>query len=66
MIGMHPFYYFKEKWNCFDFAIVSVSIIEMVFKNVQGLSGLRSFRLVSLKVLKLYDFYNNKYWLLLF
>lgn len=53
---MHPFYYFQEAWNIFDFIIVFVSLLEMGLQGVSGLSVLRSFRLVSFKIhiIKLY------------
>lgn len=47
---MHPFYYFQEAWNIFDFIIVFVSLLEMGLQGVSGLSVLRSFRLVSFKI----------------
>lgn len=46
LIGMHPFYYFQEAWNIFDFIIVFVSLLEMGLQGVSGLSVLRSFRLM--------------------
>jgi len=46
-MAMSPKYYFQEGWNIFDFIIVSLSLIELGLENVQGLSVLRSFRLVS-------------------
>ncbi len=47
LMAMSPKYYFQEGWNIFDFIIVVLSLIEIPLENVQGLSVLRSFRLVS-------------------
>lgn len=44
---MSPKYYFQEGWNIFDFLIVALSLLELGLEGVQGLSVLRSFRLVS-------------------
>ncbi len=46
LMAMSPKYYFQEGWNIFDFIIVVLSLIEIPLENVQGLSVLRSFRLV--------------------
>ncbi|XP_076373626.1 sodium channel protein para-like isoform X3 [Tachypleus tridentatus] len=51
LIAMSPKNYFKEGWNIFDFIIVALSLIELTLSGVQGLSVLRSFRL--LRVFKL-------------
>ncbi|XP_045154871.1 sodium channel protein type 3 subunit alpha isoform X1 [Echinops telfairi] len=51
VIAMHPYYYFQEGWNIFDGIIVSLSLMELGLSNVDGLSVLRSFRL--LRVFKL-------------
>lgn len=45
---MSPKYYFQEGWNIFDFIIVALSLLELGLEGVQGLSVLRSFRLVSI------------------
>ena len=50
MIGLHPYYYFQEAWNCFDAIIVAFSLLEFALKDVSGFSVLRTFRLVSLFV----------------
>lgn len=50
LVAMSPKYYFQEGWNIFDFIIVALSLLEMGLEGVQGLSVLRSFRLVSCKV----------------
>jgi hypothetical protein len=47
IIAMDPYYYFQEGWNIFDGIIVSLSLMELGLANVEGLSVLRSFRLVS-------------------
>ncbi|KAK1166097.1 sodium channel protein type 2 subunit alpha-like isoform X1 [Acipenser oxyrinchus oxyrinchus] len=49
--AMDPYYYFQEGWNIFDGIIVSLSLMELGLANVEGLSVLRSFRL--LRVFKL-------------
>lgn len=50
LIAMDPFYYFQVGWNIFDSIIVTLSLVELGLANVQGLSVLRSFRLVSLNL----------------
>lgn len=47
LCAMSPKYYFQEGWNIFDFIIVALSLLELGLEGVQGLSVLRSFRLVS-------------------
>lgn len=47
LIAMSPKYYFQEGWNIFDFIIVALSLLELGLEGVQGLSVLRSFRLVG-------------------
>ncbi|XP_069577182.1 sodium channel, voltage-gated, type I like, alpha b [Brachyistius frenatus] len=51
IIALDPYYYFQEGWNVFDGIIVSLSLVELGLANVEGLSVLRSFRL--LRVFKL-------------
>ncbi|NP_001361657.1 sodium channel, voltage gated, type VIII alpha subunit isoform 1 [Xenopus tropicalis] len=51
LIAMDPYYYFQEGWNIFDGFIVSLSLMELGLQDVEGLSVLRSFRL--LRVFKL-------------
>uniref|UniRef100_A0A8C2UCB8 Sodium channel protein n=1 Tax=Coturnix japonica TaxID=93934 RepID=A0A8C2UCB8_COTJA len=51
IIAMDPYYYFQEGWNIFDGFIVTLSLMELSLANVEGLSVLRSFRL--LRVFKL-------------
>ncbi|XP_017335969.1 sodium channel, voltage gated, type VIII, alpha subunit b isoform X2 [Ictalurus punctatus] len=51
LVAMDPYYYFQESWNIFDGFIVSLSLVELMLADVQGLSLLRSFRL--LRVFKL-------------
>ncbi|XP_076822135.1 sodium channel protein type 4 subunit alpha B-like [Clavelina lepadiformis] len=46
MIGLQPYYYFQEAWNCFDSIIVSVSLLELVMSDLPGVSVLRTFRLM--------------------
>lgn len=47
LVAMSPKYYFQEGWNIFDFIIVALSLLELGLEGVQGLSVLRSFRLVN-------------------
>ncbi|KAM3866083.1 sodium channel protein type 2 subunit alpha-like [Diretmus argenteus] len=51
LISMDPYYYFQQGWNIFDGIIVCLSLMELGLSNVEGLSVLRSFRL--LRVFKL-------------
>ena len=44
-------FYIQDGWNCFDFLIVVLSLVELLAEGVKGLSMLRSFRL--LRVFKL-------------
>lgn len=50
LMAMSPKDYFQEGWNIFDFIIVALSLLEVGLDGVQGLSVLRSFRLVSLEL----------------
>lgn len=47
LIAMDPYYYFQQGWNIFDGVIVCLSLMELGLSNVEGLSVLRSFRLVT-------------------
>ncbi|XP_058488891.1 sodium channel protein type 4 subunit alpha B-like [Solea solea] len=51
LIALDPYYYFQQGWNIFDGIIVCLSLMELGLSNVDGLSVLRSFRL--LRVFKL-------------
>lgn len=60
LVAMDPYYYFQEGWNCFDGFIVTLSLVELGLADVEGLSVLRSFRLVSqysIETLKTYGFF---------
>uniref|UniRef100_A0A671QG59 Sodium channel protein n=1 Tax=Sinocyclocheilus anshuiensis TaxID=1608454 RepID=A0A671QG59_9TELE len=46
LIALDPYYYFQVGWNIFDSIIVTMSLVELGLANVQGLSVLRSFRLM--------------------
>lgn len=46
LIALDPYEYFQQGWNVFDSFIVTLSLVELGLANVQGLSVLRSFRLV--------------------
>lgn len=48
LVAMDPYYYFQEGWNIFDGIIVTLSLIELGLSDVEGLSVLRSFRLVNM------------------
>lgn len=47
LIALGPIQYFRDKWNVFDFVVTAVGVIELGLEGVQGLSVLRSLRLVS-------------------
>lgn len=47
LIAMDPYYYFQQGWNIFDGVIVCLSLMELGLADVEGLSVLRSFRLVT-------------------
>ena len=47
ILALSPKFYFQEGWNIFDSIIVFLSLVELGLEGVQGLSVLRSFRLVS-------------------
>lgn len=47
LVAMDPYYYFQQGWNIFDGVIVCLSLMELGLSNVEGLSVLRSFRLVK-------------------
>lgn len=49
IIALDPFYYFQTGWNIFDSIIVCLSLMELGLSDVEGLSVLRSFRLVTLQ-----------------
>ncbi|KAM5151941.1 sodium channel protein type 2 subunit alpha-like isoform 6-T6 [Mantella aurantiaca] len=51
LVALDPYYYFQVGWNIFDSIIVSLSLMELGLSDVEGLSVLRSFRL--LRVFKL-------------
>ncbi|KAM8788190.1 sodium channel protein type 9 subunit alpha isoform 1-T1 [Rhynchonycteris naso] len=51
LIAMDPYEYFQVGWNIFDSLIVTLSLVELFLSKVDGLSVLRSFRL--LRVFKL-------------
>lgn len=56
LMAMSPKYYFQVGWNIFDFIIVVLSLVEFSLEGVQGLSVLRSFRLVSREYYTLFVF----------
>ena len=43
------FHYLKDRWNCFDLFVVSLSLIELGLSGNKAFSILRSFRLVRYK-----------------
>ncbi|XP_068604538.1 sodium channel protein type 5 subunit alpha-like [Brachionichthys hirsutus] len=51
LIALDPYCYFQQGWNIFDGVIVCLSLMELGLSDVEGLSVLRSFRL--LRVFKL-------------
>ncbi|XP_067268726.1 sodium channel protein type 4 subunit alpha B [Pseudorasbora parva] len=46
LIALDPYYYFQVGWNIFDSIIVTISLVELGLADVEGLSVLRSFRLM--------------------
>uniref|UniRef100_A0A8C0G2H6 Sodium channel protein n=1 Tax=Chelonoidis abingdonii TaxID=106734 RepID=A0A8C0G2H6_CHEAB len=48
LIAMDPYYYFQVGWNIFDAFIVALSLLELFLSKVDGLSVLRSFRLLRI------------------
>lgn len=60
IIAMDPYYYFQEGWNIFDGFIVTLSLVELGLANVEGLSVLRSFRLVKNKQQQKQNLSNNQ------
>lgn len=61
IIALDPYYYFQVGWNIFDSIIVTLSLVELGLANVEGLSVLRSFRLVGvgLQLLLLCQYSSN-------
>ncbi|XP_075900195.1 sodium channel protein type 4 subunit alpha B-like isoform X1 [Nelusetta ayraudi] len=60
LMAMDPYYYFQVGWNIFDSLIVTMSLVELGLANVQGLSVLRSFRLMRVfKLAKSWPTLNN-------
>lgn len=48
VLALGLYKYLQDKWSCFDFVIVILSLVELGLSTVKGLSILRSFRLVRL------------------
>ncbi|XP_064171574.1 sodium channel protein type 4 subunit alpha B-like isoform X1 [Anguilla rostrata] len=48
IIAMDPYYYFQVGWNIFDSIIATLSLLELGLADVEGLSVLRSFRLLRI------------------
>ncbi|CAB1341534.1 unnamed protein product, partial [Coregonus sp. 'balchen'] len=46
LIAMDPYYYFQVGRNIFDSIIVTISLVELWLADIEGLSVLRSFRLM--------------------
>ncbi|XP_056143517.1 sodium channel protein type 4 subunit alpha B-like [Lampris incognitus] len=46
LLAMDPYHYFQVGWNIFDSIIVTMSLVELGLADVEGLSVLRSFRLM--------------------
>ena len=59
LVAMSPKFYFQEGWNIFDFIIVALSLLELGLEGVQGLSVLRSFRLVCIALTVLFSLIKN-------
>ena len=47
IVAFSPCRYFVDSWNVFDSFIVFLSLVELGLEGVQGLSVLRTFRLVN-------------------
>lgn len=47
LTALGPVQYFRDEWNTFDFIVTTLGVVELSVENVQGLSVLRAFRLVS-------------------
>lgn len=47
ILALGPVRYFSDGWNAFDFIVTAMGLIELGLEGVQGLSVLRSFRLVK-------------------
>nr|7K48_A Chain A, Maltose/maltodextrin-binding periplasmic protein,Ion transport protein,Sodium channel protein type 9 subunit alpha chimera [synthetic construct]7K48_B Chain B, Maltose/maltodextrin-binding periplasmic protein,Ion transport protein,Sodium channel protein type 9 subunit alpha chimera [synthetic construct]7K48_C Chain C, Maltose/maltodextrin-binding periplasmic protein,Ion transport protein,Sodium channel protein type 9 subunit alpha chimera [synthetic construct]7K48_D Chain D, Maltose/ len=47
-IYVHRISFFKDPWSLFDFFVVTLSLVELFLADVEGLSVLRSFRLLRL------------------
>lgn len=52
IVALGPMQYFRDKWNTFDFVVTALGVVEIGLEGVQGLSVLRSMRLVSSVPLK--------------
>lgn len=48
IVALDPYHYFQTGWNIFDSVIVCLSLMELGLSDVEGLSVLRSFRLVGI------------------
>lgn len=59
---MDPYEYFQVGWNIFDSIIVTLSLVELFLADVEGLSVLRSFRLVNINYIISYT--NEAFWAL--
>ncbi|XP_034045743.1 LOW QUALITY PROTEIN: sodium channel protein type 4 subunit alpha B [Thalassophryne amazonica] len=46
LLAMDPYHYFQVGWNIFDSIIVTMSLVELGLADVEGLSVLRTFRLM--------------------
>lgn len=62
ILALGPIRYFRDTWNTFDFTVVALGLIEMGLEGVQGLSVLRSFRLVSVSTLFSFEIKKRTDW----
>ncbi|XP_036379145.1 sodium channel protein type 4 subunit alpha B-like [Megalops cyprinoides] len=51
IIAMDPYYYFQVGWNIFDSIVVMLGLLELMLADIEGLSVLRSFRLLRIFML---------------
>ncbi|RZB40765.1 Ion trans and/or PKD channel domain containing protein [Asbolus verrucosus] len=58
MIALNPKSFFKKNWNTFDFMVVAFALLGLCFKDLQGISILRSLMLLKLIRLARYPLHN--------
>ncbi|XP_036392034.1 sodium channel protein type 4 subunit alpha B-like [Megalops cyprinoides] len=59
IIAMDPYYYFQVGWNIFDSIVVMLGLLELMLADIEGLSVLRSFRLLRIfRLTKFWPLFN--------